>query len=607
MEHESASQPEKLVSAARGCPALTDAEKLAEWVGAGRPLTTRGVPKPAAVVEVCDLLGIELRTRKPRSALDIDRLMMVWAVALSAGFVEVDRSRATAGAALPTWTGGTAEAVLEVWTQCVLGCFGLSGESGEPDPEILGGLAALYESDGAVSLDDLGEHISDVLDGGTTGCSCPSCVSSMMTLQDLSDLPDEPDSVLRIDEVKLVEALGEFGIVSLSDGEAELTPLGRWFTDVLFRQGAPVADADAITLVDAVAGLPDRVALVMARPWLSARSPVTAARELLTTGESGSGKQRLTAITLARACGPDAAPAWREQAAQGGSGAYARVWLAEQDGTEPTEADMAWITMDSLDSLLDGLPPDLPPRLVAALLRDQVGDALSEILPVLADSDHPAAYRLITLLTGRPVAIPLPHPATVMPPGTRYRIKVTLRGAAKPPVWRRLEVPADLDLGQLHEVVQAAMGWEDYHLHVFSQGGADYGLPDPDLGHADERAVRLCQLLTDVGDRLDYTYDFGDGWEHEITLEKVLPVDDSGTGAICTAGKGACPPEDCGGVWGYRELKATLADPGAESHESLLDWLGLASPEDFDPHAFSTEDANRQLGPSTRRRLRSVR
>src|SRR5215469_6375609 len=90
--------PEQLTSAARSCPALSDAAKLAEWVGPGRPLTARGVLKPAAAVEACDLLGIELPTRKPRSALDIDQLMVAWVAASAAGFIQVDQGWATTGA-----------------------------------------------------------------------------------------------------------------------------------------------------------------------------------------------------------------------------------------------------------------------------------------------------------------------------------------------------------------------------------------------------------------------------------------------------------------------------------------------------------------------------
>ncbi|HKS48906.1 MAG TPA: plasmid pRiA4b ORF-3 family protein [Amycolatopsis sp.] len=580
-------------------------------------MTTRGVLKPAAAVEACDVLGIELPTRRPRSALDIDELMMAWAVASTAGFVEVDRGRATADAALRAWTDATADAVLAVWTRCVLEFFGLAGESNEPDPETLGVLVVLHERGGAVSLDDLDAGIADVLGDATPGCSCPSCTSATTTGPGMVGLPDELYGMTGVDGdeiVEIVEALGEFGIAVLRGEGAELTPLGRWFTDFLFRQNAPAPDADAATLVDAVVGLPNRIAVLMARPWLAARPPIAAARELIATGEPASGQQRLTALALARECGPDAAPAWREWAATDGFGAYARVWLAEQTGTEPAETDTAWITVDALDIMLGALPPDLPLHLMSGLFQAQAGAELAEILPLLANCGHPAASRLITLLTGRPVGAPVVpartpvlRPATAARPGARYQIKVALRGVTKPPVWRRLEVPADLDLGQLHAVIQAAMGWQDCHLHVFSAGGADYGRPDPELGHTDERAVRPSQLLAAVGDRLLYTYDFGDGWEHDITLEKILPADAGAAGATCTAGRGACPPEDCGGVWGYQELKATLADPNADEHESMLDWLGLASSGDFDPRRFSTEDANHRLDRSTRQHLRSVR
>jgi len=579
--HGPASSPERLASAARACPALTDARKLAEWVGRGRPLTTRGVLKPAAAVEACDVLGIELRTRKPRSALDIDELMMVWAVSAVTGFVEVGRDLATAGAILGIWTDGTADDVLAVWIRSVVECFGLAGESEPPDPAILAVLVVLHEMDGAISPDDLAAGIADVIGDVPSG------------------LTDDLDALTDIDGDAIVDSLREFGIAELRGDRAELTPLGRWFTDVLFRQSAPAADADAATLVGTVADLPNRIALLMARPWLSARTPEAAARELIAATESASGQDRLAALTLARECGPDAAPAWRERAAEDGFGAYARVWLAEQDGVEPTKTDMAWVTVDALDTLLDSLPPDLPPQLLSSLLQERAGARLPEALPLLADCGHPATSRLVALLAGQPVA--------AVRPDTRYQIKVTLLGATKPPVWRRLEVPADLDLGQLHDLVQAAMGWLDCHLHVFSDGDTEYGVPDPELGFVDERMVRLSQLLAGVGDQLRYAYDFGDGWEHDITLEKILPADAGKAGAICTAGKGACPPEDCGGVWGYQELKATLADPNADRHESMLEWLGLDSPGDFDPNRFSTEDVNRRLHGSGRRQLGGVR
>lgn len=139
------------------------------------------------------------------------------------------------------------------------------------------------------------------------------------------------------------------------------------------------------------------------------------------------------------------------------------------------------------------------------------------------------------------------------------------------------------------------MGWHGGHLHVFSNGREEYGTPDLDLGYADEAAVRLLDLLAVPGDTPRYTYDFGDDWEHDLLLEEILPETAGGTGPSCLAGKGACPPEDCGGVGGYADLKDILADPGHEEHQEMLDWLGLDSGKAFDPRAFSADDVNARL------------
>ncbi len=176
-----------------------------------------------------------------------------------------------------------------------------------------------------------------------------------------------------------------------------------------------------------------------------------------------------------------------------------------------------------------------------------------------------------------------------------YQLKVTLLGTS-PPIWRRLLVSADATLAQLHDVLQAAMGWEDGHMHEFSVGQRRFGRPDPEdramgLPSAEnERTVRLSSILVRVGSKVIYTYDFGDSWEHGIVLEKRLPVDPTVACPVCTGGQLACPPEDCGGVPGYYDLVEALNDPNHERHEGMLDWIG-----DFAPQAFSVDDANRRL------------
>lgn len=177
-----------------------------------------------------------------------------------------------------------------------------------------------------------------------------------------------------------------------------------------------------------------------------------------------------------------------------------------------------------------------------------------------------------------------------------YTIKVQIRGITKPPVWRRLEVPADAKLSDLHRAIQGAFGWDDCHLYGFSNMSNTWftetdesmssrsfalscGDPVPNL--------RVKEFFEMVGPKSLYTYDYGDNWEHLITVEAV----NRGTapkGMHCIAGKGACPPEDCGGVWGYREIKRLMAstDPADdEDRKRYLEWLGLDSPEAFDPNS----------------------
>jgi hypothetical protein len=179
---------------------------------------------------------------------------------------------------------------------------------------------------------------------------------------------------------------------------------------------------------------------------------------------------------------------------------------------------------------------------------------------------------------------------------TVLQVKIKLLGLSKPPVWRRLLVPGEIRLDQLHGVIQVAMGWSDYHMHLFSTDSGEYGVPDPELGFLDERRTTLSRLVLEPGDRIQYTYDFGDAWAHEILLEKVLGAHPEQLYPTCVTGKGACPPEDCGSVWGYARLREVLADPSDEEHASMLEWLELESGSDFDAAAFEVDAVNDLLG-----------
>jgi hypothetical protein len=175
-------------------------------------------------------------------------------------------------------------------------------------------------------------------------------------------------------------------------------------------------------------------------------------------------------------------------------------------------------------------------------------------------------------------------------------LKITLRHI-RPPIWRRILMPRDMTLADLHRAIQAAMGWEDAHLHSFTVGGRHYSAPKMLPDAANEARVTLDSLAKSGTTRFTYTYDFGDDWEHDILIEKNPPKTAARAYPACVAGKRNCPPEDCGGPWGYDELLAALADPGSPQHAERLEWLGQA----FDPEDFSVTHADVELGAAFQR------
>jgi Plasmid pRiA4b ORF-3-like protein len=597
----SAVTPE-LAEAALNCVPLVRARKLADWIGAGRQLTSSGVLKPALAVEACHVLGIELAPGRLRTALDVDELMLDWEVACFAGYIIPAGSRVHA-------TGRQADAspenVLRSWLRAA------SAELGLPDEPYAEGLTVLHElneADGSVDLSQLAEAVRLLGSPEDEAVPCPGCgeVHDMTGLADVYgyDEDEEVDDSREHAETVVADLMSYGAVTALAaapaapDGPGEarvrLTPLGRMLAESIFTGCAPSADADVAALLDVLSDVPPKIAAKMAAPWLAARSPAAAVGDLLAYAESADPAQRMIAMAFAMGIGPEAAPAWREWAARPGLGAYARMWLTEQ-GEEVAElpGDQAWLTVEALTAASSAIPPELTALVLGAALENTDAGETAAALSRMTASGHPDAAQFVEVVTAA-TGIRLPAGRPAIPAGDAYQLKVTLRGVAKPPVWRRIAVPAALTLDLLHEVIQQAMGWEDGHLHVFSTPRRDFGIPDPELGHADERTVMVAEVLARPGATMLYTYDFGDDWEHDIVLEKILPAD-AGVGLSCLAGKGACPPEDCGGAWGYAGLKEALADPHHEEHEDLLDWLGLDSAADFDPAQFRLDEVNAGL------------
>ncbi len=177
-----------------------------------------------------------------------------------------------------------------------------------------------------------------------------------------------------------------------------------------------------------------------------------------------------------------------------------------------------------------------------------------------------------------------------------YQIQIALKGF-KPKIWRRLLIPSDLLLPDFHKIIQTSMGWTNSHLHQFIKNKTFYTerMPDDDLwnemNNVDYKKMKISDLLKKEKEKIIYEYDFGDGWEHNIILEKILPLDDKITYPVCLKGKMNCPPEDCGGVWGYSEMLEILKQPDHEEYESYIEWLG----GEFDPEYFDKDEVNELL------------
>ena len=173
-----------------------------------------------------------------------------------------------------------------------------------------------------------------------------------------------------------------------------------------------------------------------------------------------------------------------------------------------------------------------------------------------------------------------------------YQFKVTLR-EIEPPIWRRILVPATYSFWDLHVAIQDSMGWLDYHLHLFrvrepeSGDVVEIGIPD-DEPFEDEIScvpgwdVAIAEYFTEAGDAAEYLYDFGDDWQHVVSLEAMVDRVAKTRYPQCLGGSRACPPEDCGGIGGYENVLRVIADLSDEEHESMMEWLG----GEYDPEAF---------------------
>jgi len=180
-----------------------------------------------------------------------------------------------------------------------------------------------------------------------------------------------------------------------------------------------------------------------------------------------------------------------------------------------------------------------------------------------------------------------------------YQLKISMKGIV-PQIWRRIQVPENYTFLDLHDAIQAAMNWEDYHLHEFEMQNPKTGMLDrigtegddyeafSDESLVPENKAKISKYFTLENKVALYTYDFGDNWQVKIRLEKILPRKEGVKYPVCTAGKRAAVPEDIGGIGGYENMLEILEDPEHEEYEDTVEWLG----EDFDPEYFDPKDVS---------------
>lgn len=161
----------------------------------------------------------------------------------------------------------------------------------------------------------------------------------------------------------------------------------------------------------------------------------------------------------------------------------------------------------------------------------------------------------------------------------------------RPKIWRRIRVPVNATLSQLHDILQCLFDWDDSHLHAFYVGDQEYRDPDQmfdDFGNdrlGDETRAKLSDIFAGGVTKFIYSYDFGDDWRHLVRLDRTVLISDPGDLLVLVGGKNAAPPEDCGGPFGYGHLLGVLSDPDDEEFDDLVDWLG----DEFDPSLFDKE------------------
>jgi hypothetical protein len=501
----------ELCHLADGCLLITRARRLVDWVGEGKPVTTKGVLRPVDVPVVWNVLGVTVPARV-RTAADVEAVHWPWVAAEAIGLLRVSANRAVAVAAVDEdpvrWWWTAVRAVLRAESH---------DDRGRGAPVLLRTLLTVMTAQSPPEMADISEAVHELLHYSDIGDS--SAVYSAFRR-----------GVMPVDAG--VELLAEVGAM---DGAGRLTELGRWMWQRLVEEWPPPlsSDAPAAAVLERLAAIPGDEVWQQAGPWLAERGAGRAATELFDAAAEAPPAQRIAAVELVAGLGESALSAWQQAAKVPTLAPHARLVLAdfEDDGDddeppEPDPGDLRWLAVEYAAAALavDG------PQEAFLVLRERDG------LEARMTSGHPdeAALRdgLAELI------------AAGGPPIPSYQLKITLTGV-RPPVWRRVRVPATVTLDELHRVIQIAFDWDNDHLHLFTVDGRRYA--DPFFGleeTADEFRARLGRLAPSVGAALTYVYDLGDEWKHRIVVERIIETGEPDMSAVCVGGQGDAPEED---------------------------------------------------------------
>ena len=511
---------------------MGQAVTLARWAGTGRrPVTAGQVLRRADIPAAAAALGVDVPPR-PRTMADVRALHRPWCAAVATGLLQVGGGWVTGGPALQGWPPGDAD-LLAGWLEALRKVCAAESYPQDEDSVRLLALALLTV---------LGEPRMPVTDGLWL-----PVITAVRVLCDRYDKEfwgplHAADRYYDLETgtplAGLVALLAGFGAVAGDPGKPAITPLGRWAAGHLAAGLPGLADPGmpvGVMIAEVARFSDEEQQDHVAWGWLAGREPAQAAREILTAAEEMSPRLRGVAVRVAETLDQDALPAWREMAAAPNVGPHARAVLAGwEQGPELSDADWAWLAVEEAAAALEDKGPD---EALSRVWENMPGADLDARLAAVRATGHPDADALAQAVaefagSGAPRSI-----------DQVAELKVSLSGA-RPPVWRRVRLPVTATLGDLHDAIQVLFGWDGDHLHVFQAGKKQYSDPLMDLDETgDEGAVRLPDAVARGAGTIEYTYDLGACWEHEITLEQTLPRNPGQDYPICVAYKGDSPVE----------------------------------------------------------------